>query len=214
MNRRNQTKDRLRGRPVVGGQPDLKKQILDIAEDLFSTHGYAATSVRQIADQAGVNPALVHYYFGNKKSLLQSVMERVLEPLGKAIAAMKDSPQTSAVSIAGLLLSMAAEHPNIPHLMTREVLLPGGEMQQYFIQNMAPHLGGALPGLLVQAQADDRVRRDADPAIASIMLMALCIFPFVVRDIAEPVLGIRFDASGIDLLAQQITQLLRQGLES
>lgn len=205
--------DRLRGRPVVAGQPDLRLQILDIAEELFSTHGYSATSVRQIAEQAGVNPALVHYYFGNKKALLQNVMDRALAPLVTAIAALKDDPDTTPKTIVQLLLSMAASHPNIPRLMTREVLLPGGEMKRHFIDNMAPHLGGALPVLLSQAQANGRVRQDIDPAISSMLILALCVFPFIARDLAEPVLGVRFDAAGIELLAQQVSQLLRQGIE-
>jgi AcrR family transcriptional regulator len=188
-------------------------QILGIAEELFATNGYAATSVRQIAEQAGVNPALVHYYFGNKKSLLQDVMESALVPLVQAIAAMKDDRKTSPESIVRLLVSMAASHPNIPRLMTREVLLPGGEMKQHFIDNMAPGLGGALPGLLGQAQAAGRVRQDIDPAITSMLILALCIFPFIARDLAEPVLGVRFDAAGTELMAQQITQLLQQGIE-
>jgi len=213
MSQEKHTTERHRGRPAVAGQPDLRLQILDIAERLFATHGYAATSVRQIAEQAGVNPALVHYYFGNKKALLQNVMDRALAPLVQAISAMKDNPETSPESIVRLLLSMASSHPNIPRLMTREVLLPGGEMKQHFTENMAPSLGGALPGLLGQAQTAGRVRQDIDPAITSMQIMALCIFPFIARDLAEPVLGVRFDDAGIELLAQQISLLLRQGIE-
>jgi AcrR family transcriptional regulator len=51
-------KERPRGRPVETDQQDLKTQILDTAEAPFSDLGYAATSVRQIAENAGVNPAL------------------------------------------------------------------------------------------------------------------------------------------------------------
>jgi AcrR family transcriptional regulator len=213
MNQEKLATERLRGRPAVAGQPDLRLQILGIAEELFATHGYAATSVRQIAEQAGVNPALVHYYFGNKKALLQSVMESSLQPLVEAIATLRDDPATSPETIVRLLLSMAARHPNIPRLMTREVLLPGGEMKQHFADNMAPGLGGALPGLLGQAQTTGRVRQDVDPAISSMLILALCMFPFIARDLAEPVLGVRFDDAGIELLTQQISQLLRQGIE-
>ena len=157
-----QTSDRPRGRPLETGHQDLKTQILDTAEEFFSDFGYAATSIRRIAEKAEVNPALVHYYFGNKKSLLLKVMERALEPLVHAIAAMKNGPDASPEVIARLLLSMAAEHPNIPRLMIREVLLPGGEMQQYFIENLAPQLGGALPALLDREKAAGRMREDSD----------------------------------------------------
>jgi AcrR family transcriptional regulator len=199
---------------LADGQQGLKDRILDTAEELFADTGYAATSIRRIADQAGVNPALVHYYFGNKKTLLQEVMERTLEPLGRAIAAMKDGAEASPDRIAALLLSMASKHPNIPRLLTREVLLPGGEMQQFFTENMAPRLGGALPALLDREKSAGRLRQDTDPGISAVLIMAMCVFPFIARSLAEPVIGLAFDDEGIELLGQQISQLLKQGMMS
>jgi TetR/AcrR family transcriptional regulator len=212
MNQSTQVSERPRGRPVDTGQQDLKVQILNAAEELFAEKGYAATSIRRIADESGVNPALVHYYFGNKKALLQEVVERALQPMGQAIAAMKNGPQTSPEVIADVLLSMAANNPNIPRLLVREVFLPGGEMQQYFTENMAPHLGGALPALVGREISAGRVRQDSDPAISALLIMAMCVFPFIARALAEPVLGIKFDDNGVDLLKQQITELLKRGM--
>ena len=204
--------ERPRGRPADATQQNLKTQILDVAEELFSENGYAATPIRQIAEQAGVNPALVHYYFSNKKNLLKSVMQRVLAPMGQSIAALGEGQEASPENIASLLLSMLAAHPNLPRLMVREVMLPGGEMQQYFITHLAPHLGGALPALLTKEKAAGRLRKDNDPAISSMMILALCAFPFVARTLAEPVLGVRYDNEGIESLKRQITQLLRLGM--
>lgn len=206
------TTERPRGRPGDTHQQDLKTRILDIAEELFSDNGYAATSIRRIADEAGVNPALVHYYFGNKKVLLREVMERALEPLGEAIAALKAGTEASPELIANLLISMAAKHPNIPRLLIREVFLPGGEMQEFFTRNMAPRLGAALPALLSREISAGRMREDSDPAISALLIMAVCVFPFIARTLAEPLLGIRFDKSGTALLKQQITSLLKQGM--
>ena len=214
MDQKTPNRERTRGRPVDTGQQDLKVRILNTAEALFAENGYAATSIRRIADQAGVNPALVHYYFGNKKALLQAVMERSLEPLGRAIAAMKDSAEASPEKISRLLLSMVVEHPNIPHLLTREVLLPGGEMQQYFVENMAPRLGGALPALLNREKSAGRLRQDSDPAISAVLIMAMCVFPFIARALAEPVLGIDFNEAGFERLNTQVSALLKHGLMS
>ena len=212
MNQHPPSTERSRGRPVDTDQQDLKKQILDTAEELFADNGYAATSIRSIAEKSAVNPALVHYYFGNKKLLLQSVLERVLEPMGLAIARLKNSPGASPEMIAGLLVAMAAKHPNIPRLLIREVFLPGGEMQQFFTENMAPRLGGALPALLEREKSAGRLRGDADPAISAMLIMAVSIFPFIAKTLAEPVLGISYDEKGVELLTRQITQLLKRGL--
>jgi len=212
MNQTTHLPERTRGRPVDTDQQDLSIKILDTAEELFADNGYAATSIRRIADVSGVNPALVHYYFGSKKSLLQSVLEQALEPMVLAIAKMKDGPEASPEVIASLLVSMAAKHPNIPRLLIREVFLPGGEMQQFFMDNMAPRLGGALPALLSREKSAGRLHNDSDPAVSTMLILAVSMFPFIARTLAEPVLGIRYDKEGIKFLKQQITQLLKRGM--
>ena len=45
---------------------DTKQKILDAAEQLIAEQGYAATSLRQIIAEAGVNLASIHYHFGSK----------------------------------------------------------------------------------------------------------------------------------------------------
>ena len=204
--------ERPRGRPMDSGQQDLKVRILDTAEQLFTDHGYAATSIRKIADRAGVNPALVHYYFGNKHTLLEVVLKHSLEPMVKALAGLKTSDSASVEDIAALLIPMAAAHPNIPRLLTREVLLPGGEMQDYFIEHLAPQLGGALPALLERQKEAGKLRPDIDPAYAALMILAVCFFPYIARSLAEPVFGINLGTDGADTLIQHVSELLKRGL--
>ncbi|MFV0243574.1 MAG: TetR/AcrR family transcriptional regulator [Qingshengfaniella sp.] len=62
------------GRP--GGQKNLSDDILDIAELLFADLGYAGTSMRQVAERVGANPALINYYFSNKENLFRAVFLR------------------------------------------------------------------------------------------------------------------------------------------
>lgn len=61
-----------------------RERILDAAETLFIEHGFAATSVRAIATQAGVNLAATNYHFGNKKGLFAAVLHRRIEPINAA----------------------------------------------------------------------------------------------------------------------------------
>ena len=53
-----------------------KDRILDVAETLFADNGFAATSLRDITHEAGVNIAAVNYHFGSKDALLGAVFER------------------------------------------------------------------------------------------------------------------------------------------
>lgn len=51
-------------------------QIMEVAEALFAEKGFNGTSVRDIADKAGVNLAMISYYFGSKDKLLEAIFER------------------------------------------------------------------------------------------------------------------------------------------
>lgn len=71
-----------RGRPRkarTGGTPDTRATILDAAEDLFSKHGFYGVTIREVAREAGVDTALVHYYFGAKRELFDAVFTRRAE---------------------------------------------------------------------------------------------------------------------------------------
>ena len=205
---------KAKGRPAGPVATDIKQEIQDVAENLFARQGYSATSLREIADQVGVNPAMVHYYFGTKLALLQHVLEQSLEPLAQTIARMKEEEHAPVEDITRLLLQTFSEHPGLPALVAREVMLPGGVMQDHFMKFLAPRLGGSLPGLLEKEQQDGRMRNDFDPSLAALLLLSSCVFPFIARDLAEKALDIHFDRSGLQELERHITGLLDRGLSA
>ncbi len=206
------TVKKSKGRPAGPATVDIRQEIQDAAEILFARQGYAATSLREIASEVGVNPAMVHYYFGSKLELLQHVLEQSLEPLAVAIAKMREGQHSPAVGITGLLLHTFSKHPGLPVLMAREVLLPGGVMQDHFLKYLAPRLGGSLPGMLHTEQQEGRMRKDIDPSIAALCVMSLCVFPFIARELVEKTLDVPFDSSGLQHLEKNINNLLEGGL--
>lgn len=54
---------------------EVADDILRAARTLFAEHGYAGTSLRAVATKAGVDPALISYYFGDKTTLLTAAVE-------------------------------------------------------------------------------------------------------------------------------------------
>src|SRR3954447_24578865 len=73
---------------------DTQGRILDTAERLIGEQGYAATSLRQIINKAGVNLAAVHYHFGSKEELLDAVVMRKAGPVNEArLAALSQVEQ-------------------------------------------------------------------------------------------------------------------------
>jgi AcrR family transcriptional regulator len=73
-----------------------KDKIIEIAERLFGEQGYAATSLRQVIFEAGVNLAAVHYHFGSKEELLDAVVLRGAIPLNGERLALLDKYEKEA----------------------------------------------------------------------------------------------------------------------
>lgn len=71
------------------GSPDTRAMILDAARALFASGGLSGTSVRAVAARAGVDPALVHHYFGTKDDLFMAALALPFDPrelLGPVVA--------------------------------------------------------------------------------------------------------------------------------
>lgn len=62
------------------GQSGTRTAILDAARASFTENGYADATIRDIARRAGVDPALIHHYFGNKHKLFASAVELPVDP--------------------------------------------------------------------------------------------------------------------------------------
>lgn len=63
-------------RPTTREAPDARTALLDAAERLMLTEGYAAVTSRRVAAEAGVNPGLIYYYFGPMDNLFIDVFRR------------------------------------------------------------------------------------------------------------------------------------------
>jgi AcrR family transcriptional regulator len=77
------------GRPP--GTSDTRERILVSARDLFARNGIDKTSIRAIASDAGVDPALVHHYFGTKTQLFAAAIHIPIDPMD-VIGPLRDVP--------------------------------------------------------------------------------------------------------------------------
>ena len=101
---------RAPGRPAAAERrADPREALLDAAKLAFARAGYAGTSLKQIAQDAHVTPALASYYFGDKPGLLAAVIEqRVAPTAGRVIAPLARSlrrgqPVAAPVPNGGIL---------------------------------------------------------------------------------------------------------------
>jgi AcrR family transcriptional regulator len=101
--------NKSRGRPP--GKPDTRGRIVAVARERFLSQGYAETSMRSIARDAGVDPALLNYHFGSKDGLFSAVMELTLSPPQVLARVLATGGPVSAASLIGAVVD-TWDHPD------------------------------------------------------------------------------------------------------
>lgn len=89
-----------------GGSPDTRGAILAAARTAFAARGFAHASVRAIAADAGVDPALVHHYFGTKAQLFRAVLDFPVDPAQLLGAVLGGDPDTVGVRLVHTVLGV------------------------------------------------------------------------------------------------------------
>jgi AcrR family transcriptional regulator len=90
-------------RPGVSG---TREAILDAARRAFAEQGYQQATIRGVADLAGVDPALVHHYFGTKQDLFVAAVELPVNPVEQLMAVLADEPDRIGQRIVEVFLSI------------------------------------------------------------------------------------------------------------
>lgn len=203
-----------RGQPVAD-QAGQRARLLDASLALFARQGIASTSLNRVAREAGVTPALVHYYFGNREQLLDVlVSERLLPLLGNLVQRLQASggaPGEMVPTFVRTLMSTLDANPWLPPIWVREVLAEGGLLRERVLGN-ARLLAPILVERFAAAQRDGRLNPDLDPRLLPVSLVGLTIFPFA----AQPIWRSLFAADDIDTdtLVRHTLALLARGLET
>ena len=206
---------RNRGRPPADDAPGLRARLLDAALACFVRAGIAATSLRDIAAEAGVTPAMLHYYFGDKAQLQRAVIDERLLP---ALAGLRARLQAAGEDVGDLVMAfvagigdVVAAHPWLPPLWVREVLSDGGALREVLFDTVGPQVPVMLAKRFADAQARGALNRDLDPRLLMVSLVGLTLFPAA----GAPVWRRLFDAGDLDYAALQrhVLVLLGRGLE-
>jgi AcrR family transcriptional regulator len=82
---------------------DKRQAILSTALEVFGEHGFTSTTVKDIADRAGVAPGSIYTYFQDKEDLFRATVERGWRELLDEIESLKRTPQEPAVSLRRLI---------------------------------------------------------------------------------------------------------------
>ena len=189
---------RARKTALAGTEPDAEVRILDAARAVFIRRGTSGARMQEIAKEAGVNQALLHYYFRSKEQLSAAVFEQMASRLFPAIIQTLAADASLHEKIERLI---ALYHENLG----RNPFLPGYVLSELHhhperIHALLSKVGGADPRLVLAPvfkrlgdQIDDQVRLGHLHPIAPeqfvVNLISLCIFPFAARPMLSALFG-------------------------
>lgn len=194
-------------RDTRAAAPELRTEarILDAAHAVFMRRGTAGARMQEIAKEAGVNSALLHYYFRSKERLSEAVFRRAAEDLLPAVIQILGddrSLEEKVEAVVGVELTRLLATPFLPAYVLSELTHHPGRLRHFVsaVTGMVPEDVGRRLLPVLQAQIDARVRAGTmspiEPQQFVVNLLSLCIFPFAARPMLSAVLGL--DEAGFE----------------
>lgn len=157
-----------------------EEKIKEAAGKVFTQKGYAAARTRDIAEEAGINLALLNYYFRSKQKLFELVMtEKLQEYFGVLAPILNDAStmlEDKIATIASKYIDLIIENPELPLFVLSEVRNNPG----HFIQ-LTEKIDFLNQSVFIQQIA--KIRTDIHPFHFLVSLLGLCLFPFLMKPV-------------------------------
>lgn len=179
-----------------------EEKIKQAARIVFMKKGYAATRTRDIAEEAGLNLALLNYYFRSKEKLFQQIMMEKVQMMFGVLFPIANNPETSLEEKIQILvenyINLLTENPDLPLFVLSEIRNNPEHFQNKVGINLLKE-----SSLIKQLVAK---RPDINPVQILISLLGMTIFPFV----ASPLLQAAnlVDKNDFGSMMQQRKQLI------
>lgn len=202
------------GRPPGRAADEVRGALLAAAREHFLDKEFRAVSVRQIAATAGVNGAMVNYYFGSKQGLYLAMVDELLKALENDMAQMREQGQLGVVDFIRSYSRLLFDNPWWPNFLIREVMFSEGEIREAVLQRFATVFA---PELLANINREIRAghyRADLDPRLTLVSLMGMTVFPFLASPVIREVMQMELDESLLEQLTRHSAQLFLHGVES
>ncbi len=195
-----------------------KLRILDAGEREFAARGFAGARLREIAEAAQVQPALIHHYFTDKQGLYRAVLDRALLPTSTESWSLLGSRRDLESLLAGfieLLLRFYAANRNLLSILRHEALSGSSVLVEVTRERTLPIIE-AVSRFLEERQAAGEVRDDVPASEIIVAGMSMVVYPFVEEGMFQvmmPSVLLR-DELSLERRKQAILRLLLHGLRA
>lgn len=165
---------------------------MQAAKKLFTQKGFAATRTRDIAKEAGINLALLNYYFRSKEKLFDIVMMDNFRQFIKGVSVHlldEASPFDEKITkIVSAYIDFLTQHPDLPLFILNEIKGNPSRITQQISAEVAP-LRAHMFRQLQEAGKQGKIN-PMDPFHFIANLIGLTVFPFVARPLLARVTGV------------------------
>ncbi len=201
------------GRPSGTHGEQAREQLLDIALELFARQGIGETTLGAIAREAGVTPAMVHYYFKTRDQLLDMLIDERFVPLRVELARVFNDPDSEPVdtlrAFVETLVATVDKYPWFAALWVREMISEGGLLRR----RMAERFGDAHKDRAIERiagwQKEGKLNPSLEPSLVFASLFGLTVFPLATTRWR----GEGSRAISAEQLARHVVALLMSGIQ-
>lgn len=167
-------------------------KILEAAKKVFVRDGMTGARMQDIADEAGINKALLHYYFRNKELLFEKIFIEAAHQIFPRVNAIFHADQPLFEKIENFVdtyITIVMDNPYLPLFVLTEI----NRDPVRFLEKIWPNNSKPNPLPLIR-QIETEVAagkiRPIDPANLVVNMMSLVVFPFVGRPMIQHIVGI------------------------
>lgn len=183
-----------------------EEKIKDAARKVFTCKGYAGARTRDIAQEAGVNIALLNYYFHGKKNLFEMVMLEQMVAFKQGMVGVFTDESTSLDRkielLAGNYIDLFTRQPDLPLFFLTELRLS----EEEFLAKMSPTetLVGSIFFKQITAALTKRGNEHLSPFHIMMNIGGMAMFPFLI----SPLIRRRLDQQQFDAMMTERKRLI------
>ena len=169
---------------------ETEQRIFDAACEVFQDQGYEGARMQEIADRAGINKAMLHYYYRSKDRLFEEVFRlSAMKVIPRVIDVMRaDAPlQEKLASVVHAYIDLLRANPQVPAFVIQELRRNPGRLRQ-FISRHAQGMFSKLGEDIRNAAARGEIR-EIEPEHLIANVIGLCVFPFIARPMLQTLTG-------------------------
>jgi AcrR family transcriptional regulator len=207
---------RRAGRPRGSNPHAVHDALLSAAREILAENqGSQRLTLTEVAQRAGVNPAMVNYHFGSKSELISALIREALSESLRRIGNIGPSDEAPDVKLrrrVRSVIELYQEHPYISRLLKEQVFYSDGEAREAYLQGFFPGALRATKNILDEGVASGRFR-EVDHVLFWATLIGICEFFFMVRPILQRSLR-RNRRDDLESFADYTTEILLHGIAS